>query len=73
MKGKSLPVTIYELVAEKGDLAATELEHVKIFNRSIELYKNKAWNEAIDLLEDLLIDRPHDLAIRIILKRCLLI
>lgn len=72
VKGKSLPVTIYELVAEKGDIAATELEHVKIFNRSIELYKNKAWNEAIDLLEDLLIDRPHDLAIRIILKRCYL-
>lgn len=72
VKGKTLPVTIYELVAEKGDVTAIDLEHVKIFNKSIELYKNKSWDEAIELLEGLLIDRPTDQAIQIILKRCYL-
>nr|WP_268892499.1 adenylate/guanylate cyclase domain-containing protein [Pigmentibacter ruber] len=70
VKGKTLPVTIYELVAEKGDIAAIELELLKTFNKSIELYKEKRWDEAIELLEDLLIERPTDNAIRIFIKRC---
>jgi adenylate cyclase len=69
VKGKTEPVTIYELVAEKGDISTVDLEFYKSFNRAIELYKKREWIEAATWLKKLLMKRPEDLACKIYIER----
>jgi class 3 adenylate cyclase len=69
VKGKTEPVTIYELVAEKGDISAVDLDFLKTFNQAIDLYKNRQWEEAAKRLKRLLIKKPADTACKIYIER----
>jgi adenylate cyclase len=48
VKGRSRPVSIYELVGLKETLAARTRDCVEIFNRGIEFYLRQDWTSAAD-------------------------
>ena len=69
VKGKLLPVTIYELMGRRetaGDLA----ELAEIFTKGHEAYKLRAWAEAKRWLENALSRWPDDGPARVFLGRC---
>ena len=70
VRGKTKPVTIYELVAEKGDIRSIDLEFLSNFNECIALYKKREWDEAIDSLDDLISQKPDDKAAAMLRERC---
>ncbi|MCX6118549.1 MAG: hypothetical protein NT027_13485 [Proteobacteria bacterium] len=70
VKGKTKPVLIYELIAEKGDIKAVDLEYLSQFNEAIDFYLRREWKEAIYIFENLLKRRPTDKAASVMLKRC---
>ena len=70
VKGKTEPVNIYELVADKGDISAIDLEFVKAFNHGVNLYKNREWDKAIRIFTKLTSKRPDDKSIKLFIERC---
>lgn len=70
VKGKSEPVAIYELVAEKGDITSLDLEFLKGFNQAAELYLLREWDKAIKRFSKLLEKRPDDYACTLYIQRC---
>ncbi len=70
VSGKTKPATIFELVAEKGDVRSIDLEYLKGFNECFEQYKNRNWDGALSALEDLLQVKPNDKAALLLKKRC---
>jgi class 3 adenylate cyclase len=70
VSGKTKPATIYELVAEKGDVRSIDLEFLKSFNECFALYKDRNWNAALAILDDLLKIKPQDKAAHLLKKRC---
>ena len=51
VKGKKLPVRVYELLAEKGELDDNTIEMLKLFHKGLELYNNQKWGEALNKFE----------------------
>ncbi|OGS33743.1 MAG: hypothetical protein A2293_14410 [Elusimicrobia bacterium RIFOXYB2_FULL_49_7] len=47
--GKSEPVSIYELLDEKGKSPANVTEIVQMFTEGLSLYKKQEWDKAIDI------------------------
>jgi class 3 adenylate cyclase len=70
VKGKTRPVSVYELVAEKGDVTSFDLDFIKDYNQAIDHYKQREWDDAIELWQDILSHRPKDLASEQMIKRC---
>lgn len=68
VKGKTLPVKIYELVAEKGAPAA-DLELINYFHEGLQLYKRQEWDEAIKIFENVSAMNEHVYAARIYIQR----
>jgi adenylate cyclase len=69
VKGKSQPVTIYELMALRdgcGELA----ERVEVFHGSLVAYKRRDWRQAHHLFEQFLARWPGDGPGRVFLRRC---
>jgi adenylate cyclase len=69
-KGKLEPATIYELVAEKGDISTLDLECVKSFNEAMTLYKEREWDKAMKIFKRFCDKKPHDRACLILMERC---
>ena len=70
VKGRSKPVNIYELVAEKGDISSDALAAVNLFNEAIALYKNRDFVEAARVLAGLKAANPEDKPTAIYFDRC---
>jgi adenylate cyclase len=68
VKGKLLPVTIYEVVSNQvtGDRA----ELVRLFTIAREAYKMRDWGKARDCFQDVLHQWPTDGPSRVFLARC---
>jgi adenylate cyclase len=72
VKGKTLPVRIYQLVGQKN-IPVEQKETINSFHRGLKLYKQKRWDEAIEIFQtvtamdkkihaaQLYIDRSQDL------------
>jgi adenylate cyclase len=65
VKGKEKPINVYELIAFKEDkLKDNYLQMLQIYEKGIELYKSKNWDEAIDCFEQCLklvhLDTPSE-------------
>ena len=59
--GKSEPVVVYEVVAEKGKMSEKELELFRTYNHAVKLYLSQEWNEAIRYFKEALkIERVPD-------------
>lgn len=69
VKGKILPVKIYELVAEKTVNEETQIV-LNHFNKGYELYHKKAFQEAIDQFDQALATNPEDQCSKLYIKRC---
>lgn len=51
VKGKSQPVRIYQLIAEKGYISKEYEEAIEYFHRGLQLYKEQEWDKAIEMFE----------------------
>ena len=68
VKGKLLPVTIYEVVSNQVNGERAEL--VKLFSKAREAYKVRDWRIARNHFEDVLHHWPNDGPTRVFLGRC---
>jgi adenylate cyclase len=69
VKGKLLPVTIYEVLSNQ--VAGQDgLERVALFNQAREAYKTRDWKKARNYFEDVLHHWPNDGPARVFLARC---
>lgn len=68
--GKSEPVAIYEILAEKGGLDAETQEAMQTFARGLEHYRKKQWAEAIQEFNAVLEIRPNDGPSKTFIERC---
>lgn len=69
VKGKALPVKIYELVAE-GKASASDFEVLKNFNEGYLLYHQRKFSQGIELFTRALNLNPEDAPSRLYLERC---
>ena len=54
VKGKTVPISIYELLARKGGLTTEKVRVVELYQEALKLHWNRKWDEAIKLLRDAL-------------------
>jgi adenylate cyclase len=69
VKGKNLPVKIYELLGEKKD-AGTWEKAVSIFEEGLSHYKQGLWDEAIISFQNVLELKPNDAPAKLYIERC---
>ena len=69
VKGKELPVRIYELVAE-GQTPPALAETLRLFNSGFTLYHEQKFNEAIEAFSQALASDPNDAPSQLYLERC---
>lgn len=62
VKGKSIPVAIYELVGHKGSLSPQEKLDIVHYEEALHLHQERQWKEALDKLEELLTSDPDNVA-----------
>ncbi|GAJ08024.1 unnamed protein product, partial [marine sediment metagenome] len=70
VKGKKKPVRIYCLAGCK-DLHGIQGEVVNEFNQAIALYKQRNWDEAIHIFENITAMDPNLYAAQTYIERCL--
>jgi adenylate cyclase len=70
VKGKSQPVTIYELMGPMSDFPVHEALLTK-FNEGLAAYRTHDWRNAAGKLGELLSEFPNDGPTQILLQRCL--
>ncbi len=58
VKGKGEPVSIFEPIAPKKELAKTVLEELHFYKKSIEFYRSQEWDKAEEILKRLAADEP---------------
>jgi len=75
VKGKKLPVKVFELLSEKGKLDEVHSKVLPIFHEGLEYYNSQKWDKAIkaftesDQLEDMFPTRPTNPS-RVYIERC---
>jgi adenylate cyclase len=69
VKGKSLPVTIYELVMPQ-DASGEHVERLQLFASARALYHQRRWREAQEVFEQVIERWPNDGPSRAYWKRC---
>lgn len=69
VKGKKLPVKIYELIGEIGE-AEKFRPFVERFEAGLTLYKQGDWDGAIAAFQDVMIVKPGDAASELFIVRC---
>ena len=75
VKGKNIPVQVYELLAEAGQARPEDQKLLEVFDRARALYRERKWDEAIeafreaDSLEDMFPGRAINPS-RIYIGRC---
>ncbi len=70
VKGKTKAVSIYELLAEKGDISTLDKEYNQYYEEAISFYLRREWDQAIEIFERLLTQKPKDGPCRMFLERC---
>lgn len=70
VRGKIKAVSIYELLAEKGDISTMEREYILYYEEAIAYYLKREWEKAIEIFERLLAQKLNDGPCRMFLERC---
>lgn len=70
VKGKLIPITVYELMAKKGELTEEQSLIQKYFTRGIELYWQRQWDEAIEQFQLAIAVAGADPPSRVFIRRC---
>lgn len=71
LKGKEIPVRIYEVLNTINDSTELENKIIEIYNNGLKLYKEKKYNAAREKFENVLKIMPNDLPSVLYIKRCL--
>lgn len=69
VKGKTVPIAVYELMSEKGNLSSTQETILTQYEKALHFYWDKKWEDAQEILEKLLEKHPEDLASEVLLNR----
>ena len=69
VKGKLLPVIIYEVVGEQGSVPAEEMARLKQWDQCLKLYRSQHWDQARQVLKDLHEQDPERLLYELYLER----
>ncbi|MBU2508241.1 MAG: adenylate/guanylate cyclase domain-containing protein [Bacteroidetes bacterium] len=69
VKGKKIPLKIYELISEKGLLSHEEEDHKNNFEEGLIHYRNRNWNNALMCFDKAKKIKSNDLSIEIYRKR----
>lgn len=70
VKGKTKPVLVYELMANKGKLSDEKKELVELYNEGLDNYKHRNWDNAIAKFNSALKIVPDDGPSLTYIKRC---
>jgi len=70
VKGKELPVDVFELIAAKGQIPEEALSVVGEFHQAIEYYRNQKFEEAQTRFETILVKHPNDGPTKVYIERC---
>jgi adenylate cyclase len=65
--GKKRPVHVYQIIGEKGELSAAQIEKVNIFNQAVESYRVRQWEKSLALFQKL----EDDMLSKMYISRCL--
>ncbi len=60
VKGKSVPIKIFELIGEKEEIQTDKQRMVMLFEQGMAYYREKRWCEAIEIFSKILEDYPQD-------------
>jgi adenylate cyclase len=70
VKGKEMPVRIYELLARKGKLDETGQKVQDLFGQGLSCYRRQDWSEAISHFQRILALATEDGPAKTFIKRC---
>jgi adenylate cyclase len=70
VKGKTVPVKIFELLSEREKIHPDKKQMVALFNAAMGYYMEMRWHEAIKIFNTILEDHPHDWPSELYKKRC---
>ncbi len=70
VKGKTMPVKIFELVSKSREGAGRKKEIVLSFSEALSLYYERNWDEALDVLKRILEGAPDDGPSKFYRDRC---
>jgi adenylate cyclase len=68
VKGKLLPVKIYELISYKSD--TQNLQKVELFSKGFRQYHSKNFDDALSIFKDIVVQWPNDIPSQIYIERC---
>ncbi len=69
VKGKNLPIRIYELLAH-GPVDPALGQSIKMFHEALELYRSRRWDEAGRMFANILQNTPRLRVAEVYVKRC---
>ena len=70
VKGKTVPLKIFELISEREKIQHEKYQMVGLFNQAMDYYMERRWHEAIEIFNKILENYPHDLPSELYKKRC---
>jgi adenylate cyclase len=70
VKGKQLPVKIFELIGVKENMESDRQELLSVFQQGRSLYNQKKWSEAARVFDELLRKYPQDGPTEFYKRRC---
>jgi adenylate cyclase len=70
VKGKSIPVRIFELIGESSAVDTAGREKLRLYSEGLRLYRAGKWDEAAGQFRDLLGEYPSDGPSEFYLQRC---
>lgn len=71
VKGQAVHHKIYELICERNStIDPSILNYVKLYDDAFNAYQQQRWEDAINLLNELLKKQPDDKAAKVLLERC---
>ncbi len=70
VKGKEIPVRIFELVCEKGRMTPAEMELAEMFQEGLSFYRQREWERAVKIFLEILNRYPNDGPSKAYVARC---
>ncbi len=70
VKGKNLPIKIFEVVCLKNEITEQRLKMVQTFEAGLKLYRDQHWNDAISMFKTVLNLQTDDAASIMYIERC---
>jgi len=70
VKGKTVPVRIFELISERERIGPDKKEMVMLFNCAMGYYLDRRWYEAIEIFSKILQNYPYDWPSEIYKREC---